>query len=135
MTRLQNMGPRLLRVLKIAWPLIIANSFWNLQLTIDRVFLGQFSTEALGAAMAVNGVFWVPMALLQGTAAYVTTFVAQYYGAKEHHMIGPALWQSFHVSWIGGLLFLGLSLISPAFFNWVGHAENVRALEIEYFNS
>ena len=70
-------------ILQIAWPLIIANSFWNLQLTIDRVFLGNFSTEALGAAMAVMGLFWTPMALLQQTAACVTTFVAQYYGAKR----------------------------------------------------
>ena len=56
-------------LLAIAWPLIIANSFWNLQLTIDRILLGIYSTESLGAAMAVMGVFWVPMALLQGTAA------------------------------------------------------------------
>lgn len=25
-------------ILIIAWPLIIANSFWNLQLTRDRIF-------------------------------------------------------------------------------------------------
>lgn len=39
-------------ILHIAWPLIIANSFWNLQITIDRIYLGHFSTEALGAATA-----------------------------------------------------------------------------------
>jgi MATE family multidrug resistance protein len=41
-------------ILKMAWPLIIANSFWNLQLTVDRIFLGQYSTEALAAAMTVK---------------------------------------------------------------------------------
>ena len=41
-------------ILKLAWPLIIANSFWNLQLTVDRVFLGMYSTEALGAAMTLS---------------------------------------------------------------------------------
>ena len=45
------------QILAIAWPLIVANSFWNLQLTIDRIYLGAWSTEALGAAMAVMGVF------------------------------------------------------------------------------
>lgn len=45
------------KILIVAWPLILANSFWNLQLTIDRIFLGTLSTEALGAAMAVMGVF------------------------------------------------------------------------------
>ncbi|PIS10008.1 MAG: hypothetical protein COT73_11590 [Bdellovibrio sp. CG10_big_fil_rev_8_21_14_0_10_47_8] len=122
-------------LLGIAWPLIVANSFWNLQLTIDRIFLGSFSTEALGAAMAVMGVFWVPMALLQQTASYVTTFVAQYVGAKENEKIGPCLWQSFYVSLIGGVAFLFLNLASPWFFSLVGHAASIQSLEIDYYNS
>lgn len=130
-TRLQ----RWREVLALAWPLIIANSFWNLQLTIDRVFLGELSTLALGAAMAVMGVFWVPMALLQGTANYVMAFAAQYIGAKEEHRIGAAFWQAIHVSLIGGVLFLGLTLVSTPFFNMVGHPEATRILEIEYFDA
>lgn len=122
-------------ILQIAWPLIIANSFWNLQLTIDRIFLGMYSTEALGAAMAVMGVFWVPMALLQQTASYVTTFVAQYFGAKEHEKIGACVWQSFYVGIIGGLAFLLLNFLSPWFFSMVGHAPTIQTLEVEYYNS
>jgi multidrug resistance protein, MATE family len=122
-------------ILHLAWPLIIANSFWNLQLTIDRVFLGMYSTEALGAAMAVMGVFWVPMALLQGTANYVTTFVAQYLGAKEQDKIGAAVWQAVYVSVAGGVLISLLNFLSPVFFAFVGHAPAVRALEVEYFNA
>lgn len=122
-------------ILQIAWPLIIANSFWNLQLTIDRIYLGMHSTESLGAAMAVMGVFWVPMALLQQTSSYVTAFVAQYYGANDHHKIGSCVWQAFYVSVIGGLLFLTLNFFSPFFFSWVGHTEAIQVLEVEYFNS
>lgn len=119
----------------LAWPLIIANSFWNFQLTIDRIFLGLHSTEALGAAMAVMGVFWVPMALLQGTANYVMAFVAQYLGAKEESKIGAALWQSIHMSLIGGFLFLGLIFLSAPFFKLVDHPPVTQALEIEYFDA
>lgn len=122
-------------ILIVAWPLILANSFWNLQLTIDRIFLGMYSTEALGAAMAVMGVFWVPMALLQGTSNYVITFVAQYFGANEKHKIGPAVWQAVYVSVVGGVFFLGLNLCSEWFFGLIGHAESVRKFEVEYFNS
>lgn len=122
-------------VLALAWPLIIANSFWNLQLTIDRVFLGQYSTEGLGAAMAVMGVFWVPMALLQQTAGYVTTFVAQYSGAKENEKVGASLWQALVVSMVGGMSFLFLRFLSGPFFQWVGHPPTVAGLEVEYFNA
>lgn len=122
-------------LLRIAWPLIVANSFWNLQLTIDRVFLGQFSTDSLAAAMAVFGVFWAPMALVQQTAAYVTTFVAQLFGAKRHHEIGSSVWQSIHMSVAGGLLFLLLIPLTPAIFRWMGHSEQLQALEISYFQA
>jgi MATE family multidrug resistance protein len=122
-------------LLQLAWPLIIANSFWNLQLTIDRVYLGHHSTEALGAAMAVMGVFWTPLALLQQTAAYLMTFVAQYYGAKEYHKIGTAVWQSIYVSVIGGVLFLGFIPFSPWLFSLIGHSAQMQPLEVEYFNA
>jgi MATE family multidrug resistance protein len=122
-------------ILALAWPLIIANSFWNLQLTIDRIFLGTYSTEALGAAMAVMGVFWVPMALLQQTAAYITTFVSQYFGAKKFQNIGLAFWQSVFVSIIGGFGFLGLIFLSGPLFKLMGHSPITQGLEIDYFNA
>lgn len=132
---MRNELSRWRQILAVAWPLIIANSFWNIQLTIDRVFLGNYSTEALGAAMAVMGVFWVPMAMLQGTASYIATFVAQYYGAKEEHKIGASVWQALYVSVIGGIGFLSMNFVSPWFFSWIGHVSTIQTLEIEYYNS
>lgn len=126
---------KLKTIWKIAWPLIIANSFWNLQLTIDRIFLGNFSTESLGAAMAVMGVFWVPMALLQQTSSYVTTFVAQYFGAKQEEKIGESFWQAIYISIIGGVLFLVLNYFSGSFFALVGHSDRLQTLEVDYFNA
>ncbi len=123
------------QILVLAWPLIIANSFWNIQLTIDRIFLGMYSTEALGAAMAVMGVFWVPMALLQGTANYVIAFVAQYWGANEPRKIGACVWQALYVSVIGGSGLLLLNLLSPWFFGLIGHAPGIQKLEVEYYNA
>jgi MATE family multidrug resistance protein len=122
-------------LLILAWPLIIANGFWNLQLTIDRIYLGAFSTEALGASMAVMSIFWTPMALLQQTGSYVTTFVAQYLGSKNEEMVGPALWQSMYLSAFGGALFLLFILVSEPFFKFIGHSPAVQLLEIEYFNA
>jgi multidrug resistance protein, MATE family len=122
-------------ILQLAWPLIIANSFWNLQLTIDRIYLGTYSTESLAASVAVMSIFWTPMALLQQTGGYVTTFVAQYLGSKKEEMVGPALWQSFYISTIGGLLFLLLIFVSEPFFSFIGHGSKVKELEVIYFNA
>lgn len=122
-------------VLRLAWPLIIANSFWNLQLTIDRIYLGAFSTEALGASMTVMGVFWVPMALLQQTSAYVSTFIAQYFGANQENRIGAATWHALIISLMGGCAVLGLNFFSSSFFQLVNHSPEIQKLEIELFNS
>ncbi len=121
-------------ILKLAWPLIIANSFWNLQLTIDRIYLGSYSTESLAASVAVMSIFWTPMALLQQTGSYVTTFISQYLGSKNEDMVGPSLWHSVYVSFIGGILFISFIFISDSFFDLIGHSDSVKKLEIEYFN-
>jgi len=126
-------GGRWKAILSIAWPLIVANSFWNLQMTIDRLFLADYSTEAMGAAIAVMGVFWTPMALLQQTAAYVTTFVAQYFGARRNAMIGPAVWQALYASVIGGILFLGFIPLARPLFAYIGHPAATQILEVDYF--
>lgn len=123
------------KIFHIAWPLIVANGFWNIQLTIDRLFLAEFSTHALGAAVTVMGVFWTPMALLQQTVAYVMTFVAQYHGAKKYRLIGPALWQSFYASFIGGFVFLLLIPFSENIFSFFGHPPVLFELEVLYFRS
>lgn len=122
-------------VLNIAWPLIIANGFWNIQLTIDRIFLSSYATEALGAASAVTSIYWVPMALLQQTSGYVSTFIAQYFGADEKNKIGLVFWQSVIVGILGGVLFLGLVPLSVMIFNYVGHSESMKTLEISYFKA
>lgn len=124
-----------IEILKIAWPLIIANSFWNLQLTIDRVFLGQYSTESLAAAIAVSGIFWTPLALIQQTAAYVMTFVAQYSGAKEHQMIGSSVWHAIYISLIGGTVMILSIPFASSLFELIGHAPGVQKLETEYYIS
>ena len=122
-------------VLRISWPLIVANSFWNLQLTIDRIFLGNFSTDALGAAIAVMGVFWTPMALVQQTAAYAVTFVAQYFGANQFRKIGPSIWQAVYLSIIGSLLMLLLIPLSPSLFAFMGHSAKLQVMEVAYFDA
>lgn len=122
-------------VLHLAWPLIIANGFWIIQTTVDRIFLSQYSTNALAAATAVNSLFWAPMALVQNTASYSMTFTAQYYGSRQFEKIGASVWQSFYISVMGGLLFLLLIPLAPFIFGLLGHPEVLIQLEVNYFIS
>jgi MATE family multidrug resistance protein len=77
--------------------------------------------------------FWVPMALLQNTASYATTFVAQYSGANQPHRVGPAVWQSLYFSLLSGLAFLGLVPLADWLFALGNHTPQLQAMEATYF--
>jgi MATE family multidrug resistance protein len=68
-----------------------------------------------------------------GTAGYLSTFVAQYYGAKRYHRIGPVLWQGVYISLFGGVLMLCVIPFAEPVFNLVGHSPLVQQNEVEYF--
>src|SRR4051794_21870368 len=80
-------------VLRIAWPLILANSFATLELMLDRILLSWHHSDEVGAAIAAAMLFWTPLTLFQFTINYVTSFVAQYRGASQPERVGPAVWQ------------------------------------------
>ncbi|MGF1581429.1 MAG: hypothetical protein ACFCD0_19055 [Gemmataceae bacterium] len=50
-------------VFRVALPLIVSNSFWTIQITIDRVLLSRYDSDAVGAAMAGVLLFWPAFSL------------------------------------------------------------------------
>src|SRR5580704_6431893 len=92
-------------VVRLATPLILSNSFLTLLLIIDRVLLSRSSSEAVAASMPAALLYWTPLMLLQNTANYAATFVAQYSGAGRPQRIGPVVWQSLYFSVVAGIAF------------------------------
>lgn len=121
-------------VLGLALPFILSNSLWTLQITIDRVLLSQYSTGAAAAAMPAVLLFWTPFGLLQFTANYATTFVAQYVGAGRPHRVGPAVWQALYFALAGGVAFIGLTLLADPLTQLGRHDAEVRILEAKFFH-
>src|SRR6266566_9545678 len=121
-------------LLKLALPLIVSNSFWTLQILIDRVLLSRYSDDAVAASMPAVLLYWTPFALVQHTANYATTFVAQYHGAGRPRRIGPAVWQAFYFSLFAGIAFLGLRHVSAPLVALGEASPHVQALEVTYFN-
>jgi multidrug resistance protein, MATE family len=122
-------------ILALAGPLILANSFTTIQFTVDRLFLSWYHPDAMGASMPAAMVFWFVFAFIQGTAGYVSTFVAQYTGANRPRRVGPAVWHGIHFSLITGALFWLLWWPAPMFFAWSGHEPNMQLLETTYFRT
>jgi MATE family multidrug resistance protein len=76
--------------------------------------------------------FWLPFGLLQVTAGYTSTFVAQYTGAKRRHRVGPAVWQGIHFAVLAGLLSLLLVPAAPLLIAVGGHSAALQPLEVTY---
>ncbi len=121
-------------VLKLAFPLILSTGSSTIQMFVDRMFLTWYSSEAIAAAVPGGIVAFTLQCLFIGTAAYVNTFVAQYYGAKQYDKIAAAVWQGIYFSIIAGVFFLAFIPLAKPIFNFAGHAPAVRELEIQYFS-
>ena len=117
----------------VAIPLILSTATWSVQHFVDRMFLTWYSPEAIAAAMPAGMLNFTMVSIFMGTAGYVTTFVAQYYGAQQFQRIGPALWQGVYISMLGGLLILCAIPLAGPVFNLVGHSPLVRQNEVAYF--
>lgn len=120
-------------LLNIAFPLILSTSAWSIQHFVDRMFLTWYSTAAIAAAMP-SGIFnFMTMTLFIGTASYINTFVAQYFGAKQYKNIGPIVWQGNYIAIFGGIVHLLLIPFAKPIFGFFRHAQEIQSLEIIYF--
>jgi multidrug resistance protein, MATE family len=120
-------------LLALAWPLIVSNSFFTLQIALDRALLSRHASETVGAAMPAVLLFWTPFALLQFTANYVSVFVSQYVGAGRPHRVGPAVGQALYFSVLAGAIFV--AAVAPSARTVValaGHSSELQADEATY---
>ena len=120
-------------VLVISVPLILSTGAWSILLFVDRMFLAWYSPETIAAAMPAGMSSFAMLCLFIGTAAYVNTFVAQYYGADEEHKIGAIVWQGIYFSMLSLLLIIPAYYFAETFFALIGHASEVQIQETLYF--
>jgi MATE family multidrug resistance protein len=116
----------------LALPLVLSQSFQTLQLTVDRVLLSRHDPVEVAAAFPAMMVFWLALGLCQGTVGYVSTFVAQYWGAGRGERTGVAVWQGLYLAGVLGLVFPLLEPILEAVAWWGGAPPEVWELERIY---
>jgi MATE family multidrug resistance protein len=97
------------------------------------MFLAWYSSEAIAATMPAGVINYTIINLFIGTAGYVSTFVAQYWGAGFHDRIGPIVWQGFYIAIFAAVVHLLFIPGAAPAFRLIGHAPEVQRLEIIYF--
>jgi MATE family multidrug resistance protein len=119
-------------LLGLAAPLIVSQSFMTVQVFVDTVLLAWHDPHEMAASFPAVMWFWLPFGLLQVTAGYTSTFVAQYTGAARPHRVGPAVWQGIHFAVFAGLFFLLMVPAAPLLIEFSGHSAALQPLETVY---
>ncbi|MDY3556122.1 MATE family efflux transporter [Gemmata sp. JC717] len=119
-------------LLKLALPLIVSQSFMTVQVFVDTVLLSWHDPREMAASFPAVMWYWLFFGLLQVTAGYTSTFVAQYTGAKRPHRVGAAVWQGIHFAVVAGVLFLVVVPAAPHLIAVGGHTPEIQRLETIY---
>ena len=120
-------------IMRVSMPLVVSMSTTVVMTFTDRVFLANYSIDAIAAALPAGITAFVFLSFFSDTAGYGNVFIAQYYGAGALNRVGNAMWQSIYFSIIAWLLMICLSFCAGPLFQLVGHAPEVQRLEVIYF--
>ena len=121
-------------VISVCLPLVIGMSATTVMEFTDRVFLANYSIEAISAATPAGISAYLFMAFLGGIGSYCGVFIAQYFGSGQYAKIGSVVWQGIYFCLLsGGILLLIAEFLTTPLFNFVGHAPAVKELEEIYF--
>lgn len=122
-------------VLRVCLPLVISLSATTVMEFTDRVFLANYSINAISAALPAGITSFLFIAFFGGVGSYAGVFIAQYTGRGDHSKIAAVLWQGIYFTLFSGILLwlLGVFGTKPIF-QFAGHSPAIRELEEIYFS-
>ncbi|MEE8416947.1 MAG: MATE family efflux transporter [Desulfobacterales bacterium] len=121
-------------VATVCFPLVMSMAAVTVMEFTDRIFLSNYSVDAIAAALPAGIAALLVMTFFSGVAGYTSVFIAQYCGAGAYERIGSTLWQGIYFSIFSGVLAAVFSsLIALPLFTMAGHAPEVQHLERIYF--
>ena len=119
-------------LLKLALPLVVSQSFMTVQVFVDTILLSWHNPLEMTASFPAIMWDWLFFGLLQVTAGYTSTFVAQYTGANRPHRVGVAVWQGIHFAVVAGLLFMVVAPLAPWLISIGQPPAELAPLEVTY---
>jgi MATE family multidrug resistance protein len=120
-------------VVRVSMPLVVSMTSTVVMTFTDRVFLANYSLDAIAAALPAGITAFVFFTFFADTAGYTNVVIAQYSGAGALHSVGRALWQGIYFAVIAWAVMVGLSFCADPLFRVIGHPSDVQRLEVVYF--
>ena len=121
-------------ILRIAWPLIATQASFTVMLFCDRLLLARYSEVAIQAALPGGLLSFTFCCGFMSVAGYTSTFVAQFFGAKNRPACSRSTAQGVLFALVTAPLLLLLIMPGRWLLIWSGHAPEVLAEELPYFS-
>ena len=81
------------QVAMVCFPLVMSMAAITVMEFTDRVFLSNYSLDAISAVAPAGIAAFLIVSFFGGVAGYTSVFIPQYFGANAPKRIGVALWQ------------------------------------------
>jgi MATE family multidrug resistance protein len=121
------------RVFSVSLPLVLSMAATTVMEFTDRVFLANYSMEAIAAALPGGITAFLFSTFFAGVTSYLNVFIAQYTGAGSLSRIGSCVWQGIYFSMLAAVILIGLSFLADPLFRLGGHPPEIQRLESVYF--
>lgn len=122
-----------LSLLRLTIPLVLSTGCFALTLFTDRLMLMYYQPVASAASTAAGTLYWTVACLPVIAIGYASTLVAQQYGRRQRHLIGPTIWQTVWATLAVLPLFAAFAVFAPQIFSAFGHTPDLVANEAIYF--
>ena len=117
----------------LAFPIVISQGAYAFMIFTDRYFMAQISAQHISASMSGGVTSFVVLSLFFGVISYGNAMVAQYSGATRFAQCSKVVTQGLLISLLAAPLLLLLIFPVTQLFHWVGHGDDLIALETAYF--
>ncbi len=121
------------KILAIAIPIMLSNLISQLQMLIDRVFIGRLSLDCMSAVGNASTPMWTTMSTIFALTTGATILVSQAYGANDLDRAGKLMAALFkYNNVLGFILFLFWLLCPHVAFHLMGVDESIIGMSMDY---
>ena len=121
------------KILAIAIPIMLSNLISQLQMMIDRIFIGRLSIESMSAVSNSSTPMWTSMSVIFALTSGATILMSQAYGAKEIDRAKSVLASLFKFNNVIALLLFLFWLLCPQIaFNLMGVDKSIIGMSVDY---
>jgi len=122
-------------IISVSLPLVMSMAATTVMEFTDRVFLANYSIDAIAASMPAGVAAFLFLTFFTGIAGYLNVFIAQYTGAGAHLRVGGCIWQGLYFSLIAWIILALIALFAKPLFILGGHPSEIQHLETVYFKT